>query len=77
LEAGSAAAYFRAWRAVPLNWNGVSRRPIPESWHRIGSRTFLFKFAGNLNAAHPVNATLNYAYTILESEIRIQLISDG
>jgi CRISP-associated protein Cas1 len=29
------------------------------------------------NAAHPVNAILNYAYAALESEIRIKAISDG
>jgi len=77
LEAGSAAAYFRAWREVPLQWKGINQRPIPESWHRIGSRTSLFKLAGNRNAAHPVNAMLNYAYGILESQVRIQSIADG
>jgi CRISP-associated protein Cas1 len=58
LEAGSAAAYFKAWRDVPLQWKALNQRPIPESWHRIGSRTSLFKLAGNRNAAHPVNAIL-------------------
>ena len=29
------------------------------------------------NAAHPVNAILNYAYAALESEIRIKAISEG
>ena len=29
------------------------------------------------NVAHPVNAILNYAYTVLESEIRIKTISEG
>lgn len=33
--------------------------------------------AGNRNAAHPVNAILNYAYTVLESEMRINAIADG
>jgi CRISPR associated protein Cas1 len=32
---------------------------------------------GNRNAAHPVNAILNYAYAALESEIRIKAISEG
>jgi CRISP-associated protein Cas1 len=77
LEAGSAAAYFRAWREVPLQWKGTNQRPIPESWHRIGSRTSLFKLAGNRNAAHPVNAMLNYAYAILESQVRIKSVADG
>jgi CRISP-associated protein Cas1 len=67
LEAGSAAAYFRASREIPLQWKGLNQRPIPESWRRIGSRTSLFKLAGNRNAAHPVNALLNYAYGILEA----------
>jgi CRISP-associated protein Cas1 len=33
--------------------------------------------SGNRNAAHPVNALLNYAYAVLESEIRIKTISEG
>ena len=53
LEAGSAAAYFRAWRAVPLKWLGTGRRAIPAAWRTIGSRTSLYKLAGNRNAAHP------------------------
>jgi CRISPR-associated endonuclease Cas1 len=77
LEAGSAAAYFRAWRAVPLKWGGTGRRPIPPSWEMIGPRTSLYKVAGNRNAAHPVNAMLNYAYAVLESQVRIQAVSEG
>ena len=77
LEAGSAAAYFRAWRNIPLQWKGTNQRPIPESWRQMGSRTTLFSSAGNRNAAHPVNAMLNYAYAILESEMRIQSVAEG
>ena len=77
LEAGSAAAYFRAWRAVPLEWVGTGRRAIPASWRTIGSRTSVYTLAGNRNAAHPVNAMLNYAYAMLESQVRIQVVSDG
>ncbi len=32
---------------------------------------------GNRNASHPVNAIPNYAYGILESQVRIQLIAAG
>jgi CRISPR-associated endonuclease Cas1 len=77
LEAGSAAAYFRTWRAVPLRWLGTGRKAIPDSWRTIGSRTSLYKMAGNRNAAHPVNAMLNYAYAALESQVRIRLVSEG
>src|SRR5262249_34297397 len=76
LEAGYAAAYFRAWREVPLQWKGTNQRPIPESWRRIGARTSPFHLTGNRNAAHPVNAMLNYAYAILESQLRIHMVSE-
>jgi CRISP-associated protein Cas1 len=33
--------------------------------------------AGNRNAGHQVNAMMNYAYTVVESEVRIKAISDG
>ena len=56
---------------------GIKRRPIPESWLRIGQRSSPFQMTGNHNAAHPVNAMLNYAYAVLEGQIRIKAISDG
>ena len=77
LEANAAAAYFRAWRGIPIKWRGTTRRPIPEAWKAIEQRTSPFQLAGNRNAAHPVNAILNYAYTALQSEIQINAISEG
>jgi CRISP-associated protein Cas1 len=77
LEANCAASYFRSWIGMPIKWRGTSRRPIPENWHFIGQRSSPYHLAGNRNAAHPVNAILNYAYAALESEIRIKAISEG
>jgi CRISP-associated protein Cas1 len=77
LEANCAAAYFRSWQGIPIKWRGTSRRPIPDNWHAIEQRSSPFHLAGNRNAAHPVNAMLNYAYTVLESELRIKSIADG
>jgi len=77
LEANAAAAYFRAWRGIPIKWLGTSRRPIPESWKEIGQRTSPFHLTGNHNASHPVNAILNYAYTVLQSEIQINAVLEG
>ena len=77
LEANCAAAYFRSWVGMPIKWRGTSRRPIPENWYFIGQRSSPYHLAGNRNAAHPVNAILNYAYAALESEIRIKAISEG
>jgi CRISP-associated protein Cas1 len=77
LEANCAAAYFRSWQGMPIKWRGTSRRPIPGNWNSIEQRSSPFHLAGNRNAAHPVNAMLNYAYTVLESGLRIKAIADG
>jgi CRISPR-associated protein Cas1 len=77
LEANCAASYFRSWVGMPIKWRGISRRPIPDNWNSIGVRSSPYHSAGNRNAAHPLNAILNYAYAALESEIRIKAISDG
>ena len=77
LEANAAAAYFRAWKGIPIRWRSISRRPIPENWKSIGSRTTLFYRSGNWNAHHPVNAILNYAYTALQSQLQIQAVVEG
>jgi CRISPR-associated protein Cas1 len=77
LEANCAASYFRSWVGIPIKWRGASRRPIPDNWHSIGSRSSPYHLAGNRNAAHPVNAILNYACATLESETRIKAISEG
>jgi CRISPR-associated protein Cas1 len=77
MEANAAAAYFRAWKGIPIKWRGTSKRPIPNSWKEIGQRTSPFHRAGNRNASHPVNAILNYAYTVLQSEIQINAIAEG
>jgi CRISPR-associated protein Cas1 len=75
LEANCAASYFRSWVGMPIKWRGTSRRPIPENWHSIGVRSSPYHLAGNRNAAHPVNAILNYAYAALESEILLQRLA--
>jgi hypothetical protein len=77
LEANYAASYFRSWVGMPIKWRGTSRRPISENWHFIGQRSSPYHLAGNRNAAHPVNAIMNYAYAALESEIRIKALSEG
>ena len=77
LEANCAASYFSSWVGMPIKWRGTTRRPIPDNWHSIGQRSSPYHLAGNRNAAHPVNAILNYTYAVLESEIRIKAISEG
>ena len=78
LEGRAGLAYFNAWQSLPLRWKGLGRHPIPRDWHAVGQRgTFARKKVGNRNASHPVNAMLNYAYAILESGVRVQIVAAG
>jgi CRISPR-associated protein Cas1 len=77
LEARSAVAYFRAWHATSLLWRASARHPIPDEWRTVGPRYSRAYARGNRNAAHPVNAILNYAYGVLQSQVQIRLVSEG
>jgi CRISPR-associated endonuclease Cas1 len=77
LEANAAAAYFRAWKGMPIKWRGTNWRPIPDSWEAIEQRTSSIRLAGNRSASHPVNAILNYAYAVLQSQIQINAVAEG
>jgi CRISPR-associated endonuclease Cas1 len=72
-------AYFNAWRTCPLKWKGTDRNPIPDDWHQIGRRSSKLGTQShpNRNATHPVNSMLNYAYGILESQVRMQVVAAG
>jgi CRISP-associated protein Cas1 len=77
LEAQSAVAYFRAWHATSLLWRASARHPIPDEWRTVGPRYSRVYASGSRNAAHPVNAILNYAYAVLQSQVQIKLVAEG
>ena len=79
MEAKCASAYFAAWRHIEINWVSTGRRPIPDDWRVFTSRTSLANNGKllNINASHPVNAMLNYAYGALEAKLRVQAAADG
>jgi CRISPR-associated protein Cas1 len=72
-------AYFDAWRTCPIKWKGIDRHPIPDDWHQIGRRSSKLGSISHPNrfATHPVNAMLNYAYGVLESQVRMQVVAAG
>jgi CRISPR-associated protein Cas1 len=84
-EGSIAGDYYRVWTAIPLKWKALKRHPIPDDWNRYRSRVALrdgirlHSDGGGYNrgATHPVNAMLNYAYTVLISRIQIRLVADG
>lgn len=79
IEGSAGKAYFSAWNGVPLNWVCNKRKPIPDAWLAIGPRSSALaeKTSKNRNATHPVNAMLNYAYAVLEAQVRISAVSEG
>jgi CRISPR-associated endonuclease Cas1 len=79
LEGKAAYTYFQAWQGIRIEWSGTGRRPIPKEWRTIGPRSSnrTNKLGSNKLANHPVNAMLNYAYAILEAQVRIQIAVDG
>ena len=78
-EGWVAAGYFFSWRALPIMWKSQSRYPIHNEWQKFFSRSSLNDVVRKHNhgATHPVNAMLNYAYSLLETHVRIGVIADG
>jgi CRISP-associated protein Cas1 len=80
VEGRAAQSYFAAWQSLPLRWKGLTRRGIPDDWRRVGQRQSLNgtrQKGRNRHASHPVNAMLNYAYAILESQVRMHIVAEG
>jgi CRISPR-associated endonuclease Cas1 len=72
LEASAAALYFGAWsgraECVP-SFAAKDRRRIPPHWSRYeGRRSVLASAASNRKAERPLNAMLNYLYSLVEAE---------
>lgn len=79
IEGRAAKVYFDAWAGAPLSWSRSKRYPIPEAWRLIGQRQSMVtgKQGKNRDASHPINAMLNYAYAVLESQVRLDVLAHG
>ncbi len=73
-EAQAAEAYWDAWAGVPMQF--AQRDRVPDHWRTFGARRSPLTL-GPRNAGNPLNAILNYLYTLLEVETRIALIGRG
>ncbi|MEQ9507040.1 MAG: CRISPR-associated endonuclease Cas1 [Hyphomonas sp.] len=78
-EGKAASFYWRAWQGVGMKWRATSRHPIPDEWCTYLSRSSIITGVKpkNWNAAHPINAMLNYAYAALLTKMKIEAICDG
>ncbi len=72
LEASAAALYFGAWSGraeCAPSFAAKDRSRIPPHWSRYeGRRSVLASAASNRKAERPVNALLNYVYSLVEAE---------
>jgi CRISPR-associated protein Cas1 len=75
-EGVAATAYHKPWHELPLKWSGLSRRPIPRDWQKVGPRSMSWQRGAN-NARHPLNAMLNYGYAILISQVQTAIVAAG
>jgi len=73
-EAKAAEAYWDAWGAVTMEF--ARRDRVPDHWRTFGTRRSPLTLRPR-NAANPMNAILNYLYSILEAEARIAALTIG
>ena len=76
IESHAAAAYWSAWRPLPINFPRKDERRVPAHWRTFGTRASPLTGSPRL-AVNPPNAILNYLYAVLESECRLALAAVG
>ncbi len=80
VEARAAAAYFALWqRNVAAQFATRDARGVPAHWVTGNARASRLRRAGRSprKATDPVNAILNYAYSLAEIECRIACVAVG
>lgn len=79
IEATCASSYFGIWANYELQWKFNNRYPIHPHWLKYAGRPSLANGIKpkNVNASHPINALLNYAYAVKQAKLQIAAIADG
>jgi CRISPR-associated endonuclease Cas1 len=75
-EAKAAAIYWNAWSNVPIRLRGRDLAKVPARWARYDARSSVLTGAPRA-ATNPVNALLNFTYSLLETESRLALLGAG
>ncbi|SRR5579883_730449 len=76
VEARAAYAYWHAWAPVELRFPLKHLPRIPSRWLNLGDRLSPLTASGR-KAVTPLNAILNYCYSIAAAEARIAVITAG
>ncbi len=76
VESQAAAAYWAAWRTLPITFPRKDEPRVPAHWRVFGARVSPLTGSPRL-AVNPPNALLNYLYAVLESESRLAAAALG
>jgi CRISPR-associated endonuclease Cas1 len=76
LEGHAAGIYWTAWQSVPVQFPKNDLPRLPDHWRTFGTRRSAISGTSR-RPPNPVNAILNYLYTLLESETRLAITALG
>jgi CRISPR/Cas system-associated endonuclease Cas1 len=76
VESQAAAAYWAAWRTLPINFPKKDEAHLPAHWGVFGTRVSPLTRSPRL-AVNPPNAILNYLYSVLEKRMPPERRSPG
>jgi hypothetical protein len=76
IESQAAAAYWAAWKMLPINFPKKDEQLVPAHWRTFGTRVSPLTGSPR-RAANPSGAILNYLYAVLESECRLAITALG
>lgn len=76
LEGHAAAVYWIAWQAVAIQFPQSDFSRLPNHWRTFGTRRSPISGTSR-RPPTPINAILNYLYTLLESETRLAITALG
>src|SRR5690348_15467969 len=75
-ESQAGAAYWSAWRTLPIRFPRQDLLRVPDHWRIFDARTSPLSRSPRM-AVNPVNAILNYLYALLEAEARLAVTALG
>ena len=76
VESQAAAAYWAAWRTLPITFPKKDEARLAAHWRVFGTRVSPLTGSPRL-AVNPPNCMLNYLYSVLESESRLAAAALG
>lgn len=76
IEGHAAGVYWTAWQDVAIRFPKSDLPKIPEHWTQFSTRRSPISGTSR-RSPNPVNAILNYLYTLLESETRLAITALG